>query len=343
MFLFLDMQILISSFLLIQCLLVLSVFGECPQVRECMACRGNAECVVSADNKRVECTPANTTDCQPQTCNTPFYTCMATWARANVNNSWFMISRCLSAGTADPCDTGPICKHQFSSALPDTVASGSFFCECYGNFCNQNFLADITSDLNETSAVATVTMDPTPTMPPTERDCISCSNVSANCTLSGDKRSLQCFIDNECVNNVIRCTNRAEVCGVSWSRQTSSSPWSAFAMCVTGGQTPTCEGTIIRQPIPGSVEQGSFFCTCQGALCNREFGVVLPDPVPVSSTISMPPTSTDTDVRNTTTSTMAPTSTIIPNSTTTGNTVESEAVNIRTDGKFVFCAKQCCG
>ena len=334
---FLDMQILISCFLLIQCSLVLLVYGECPAVRECMNCRGDAECVLSANNKRIECTPANTTACVPETCNTPFHICMATWARTTENDAWFMISRCISSGTSDPCDRGPVCKHQFPSEgpLPDTVASGTFFCQCYGNFCNHNFLADIESvnETSSTSTVATVTMAPTPTVELTDRDCINCSSVSPNCTLSRDNRSLQCFIDNECVNNIIRCTTPGEVCGVAWSRQTSTSPWVADARCLTGGQTATCEGNILGQ-IPDSVEAGFFFCTCQGALCNREFGVTLPEPD--SSTISISPTSSDTDVRITAPSTVATTTStrsIIPNSTITVD--NNRVVNVKTDGKFI--------
>ena len=351
------MQILVSSFLLIQCLLVLSVYGECPQVRECMNCRGGAaECVLSADSNRLECKAANTTVCQPETCNTPFYTCMASWSRATVNNPWIMFSSCVSSGTADPCDTGPICQHNVSSFLPDTVARGTFYCVCYGNFCNQNFLVDITPDpVNDTTSISSpstaTAMVPTPTVELTERDCISCSNVPANCTLSGDKRSLQCFIDNECTNNIIRCTNPREICGTSWFRLTSSSSsqWSAFAGCLSDDQmvdVPTCQGRIRRQPIPGSVEEGSFFCTCRGALCNREFGIVLPDPgsstMSMSPSISMLPTSTDSNIRNTTTFTMAPASSTgsrTANTTTTGGTIsnsETQAVNVHRDGKWII-------
>ena len=301
---YLGMQMVVNSFLLIQCLLVSLVYGECPRVRECMKCSGDAECVLSANDTVVECSPANATQCQLEMCDSQFYTCMATWDRLTVNDVWTFKSGCLSAGTADPCDTGPICEHQLtSSTVLDTVAIGLFYCQCYGNFCNQNFLANITadppvSDVSSTSTVGTVSMDPTPTVQLTEQHCSHCTSVSANCTLSENNRSLECFIDNECANNILQCSSN-EMCSAVWSRTTSSAPWTASTGCFNLPAVDSrCEAMFrSQQPVPDSLEAyvGGFVCTCRGALCNKEFGISLPELSPsTASTSTFMPMSSST-------------------------------------------------
>lgn len=338
MFLLFVAMLILRSSLLIHCMLVISVYAECPEVRECMKCFGEADCILSSDNKRAECKAATASSCQPKTCGSPFYTCMASWSRSNPSGPWLLISDCVSAGTVDPCDTGEICEHQFDDALPDSVASGSFFCQCYGNFCNQNFLADASPPINNMSTIdpspsstATVsnTVMPTPTVEINERDCINCSQVEPNCTLSEDNRTLRCFIDDECANNIIRCDSRTgEVCGASWARRNSSLPWIANAGCLRGAEQPMCQGRGAVQPIPDTIEAGAFFCTCLGGLCNKEFGIDLNDFT--TTTTLMSPT-LSTDPVNPTATTMAPTISVGE-----GNTVSAAHVN--TDGKFIFYA-----
>ena len=334
----------------------MSVFGECPSTLQCMRCLpGTADCLLIANNKSLECKA--TTGCQPRTCASPYYLCFAGWSRSSEGSPWLWISDCISAGTVDPCDGDESCKHQFtlSSPLPDSVAVGSFFCQCYGNFCNHNVSVDVNPPIIEPtetigpghnnlsiihSSPSTVELDSsiTTTITPTPMvnglDCILCNSVAVNCTLSENNKTLQCFIVNECVNNVIRCIP-GQSCAASWSRQTSSEQWLATTSCLSGfaSDQPTCQVTesyftqLVRHPIPDSVGTGSFGCSCLGSLCNRMFGINLNNflnsnstTTSISPTLSIPPASTVPNLSNTTTSIVIPTST--------------SSVEDHTDGKF---------
>ena len=377
-FLFVAMLILL---LLIQCMLMLSVHAECPEVLECMRCTGEANCTLSADEKRIECEADDSIVCQQQTCSTPYFRCMASWRRSNPGDAWVLISSCISSGTADPCDVGEICSHQFGDTPPDSVAQGSFYCQCYGNFCNQNFLADInptmidptvvigsgnTTVMESSSIIESSILTPTPTsiiesssiLTPTptvqvdERDCTQCTNVEANCSLTEDNRTLQCFFDDQCRNNIIRCGPRQR-CTAIWSRGSSSTEWIASGTCFgdtdSANDPPTCQVaetyfTERSQTIPDSVETGGFICSCLGGLCNREFGIDLNDFTNSDTTTSMSPTpssstmgpTTSTMVSNTSTM-VSNTSTMVPTMTTGGPVVVNPAAKVNTDGKFKCC------
>ena len=364
-FLFVAMPILL---LLIQCVLMLSVRAECPEVLECMRCGGEANCTLSADEKRIECEADDSAVCQQQTCSTPYYRCMASWRRSNPGDAWVLISGCISSGTANPCDVDEICSHQFGDMPPDSVAQGSFLCQCYGNFCNENFLADVnpptidptvvigsgnTTVLESSSIIESSILTPTPTVQVDEHDCIQCTNVEANCSLTEDNRTLQCFFGDPCRNNIIRCNPRQR-CTAIWSRGSSSAQWIASGNCFdltdSANDPPTCQVaetyfTERSQTIPDSVETGGFLCACLGGLCNREFGIDLNDFTNSDTTTSMSPTpssstmgpTTSTMVSNTSTM-VSNTSTMVPTTSTTGGpVVVNPAANVNTDGKFKCC------
>ena len=375
------MQLFKSSLLLILCMLVLSVYGECPAAElNCLQCLNiPAHCVSSADNRQLECRPSNLNNCHPLKCPTSSHVCMALWQRNSATTNWTLISGCVTH--IDACGFNETCKSL--EVVPNSLATGTYRCQCYGNFCNQNFLVDIepiisTSTVIEVSSTIPVinpsqtlesgsntlstTATPTPTMELDESDCANCTDVIPNCTLSENKRSLQCVIDNECVNNIRRCDRR---CAASWHRSSPSNPWMVTTGCAVGTGTaePTCQVDIsliellrrIGQPVPnGSVETGSFLCTCLGALCSNEFGIDLDaltsmtssTPPPLSSTNPITfstvmsttpiPNISTTIVPTDTTTTIIPTDTTITTTNTVMTTNDLVSDIVHSDGKFVY-------
>ena len=284
-FLFLAMQFLARSLLLIQCTLVLSVYSQCsPALLDCMQCNSVTSadaCAFSADNKTVEC-QIPTSGCQRITCSSFFETCMVVWTREDEATPWTITAGCLSIGTGSPCDFLGTCEHVFdtSKTIPSSLVTGTYICRCYdGDFCNQNFSADV-SMFNP--PISTSNLTPTPTVV-NERDCITCRNVNPICNLSEDNRTLECSFDDECAQNTMQCTS-LETCAATWIRRDASSPWTANAGCVGISSSlidqPTCQVTesyfnSLSLSIPDSVETGSFVCSCLGGLCNREFRIDL--------------------------------------------------------------------
>ena len=333
------MQFLGSSLLLIQCTLVLSVYSQCvPGSRECLECNdveSTDACVLSADNKTVEC-QIPTSGCRTMTCLSPFDTCMAGWQADNAG-VWTITAGCLSSSNPCPYDTDT-CEHIFdtSQTIPSTLATGFLYCRCYEDFCNQNFSADISEFYPPTS---TNTLTPTPTVVD-ERDCINCQGVNPICDLSEDNRTLECFFDDECTKNTIRCSSM-ERCSVIWRRQDTSSPWHASAGCLGGSggavsDQPNCE--VIEDyfkdsnfPIPESVETGLFVCTCLGGLCNREFKIDLNNFTSSDTTITSVPPTTSTSLEGS--------FTLVPTTTSTNsspNVTVTTGSNVNTDGMSVF-------
>ena len=327
-FLLVAMLVLKSGFLLIQCMLMVSINAQCVRkAKQCLKCpRGtSARCTLSADNKRLQCgaSPLAILRCSPRTCDSERYTCMSIWHLNNNTNAWEFLSDCVSTGNSDPCDSGDTCRHQFdpSDPLPDSLASGSYFCQCYRNSCNLNFLADATppvinpsessrsgiSTSRETKDLST-TIAATPTvLPINESNCIACKNVVPNCTVSEDKRSLECFIDNECVNNITHCP-ASHYCSATLSRSSVSSPWIATTYCGGGnlGDQPSCKPAL-PLPVLENVETGFYICSCLGGSCSKRFGI---DLNASTSTISSNSRSTSLSVPNT--ATVTTTTTPVP-------------------------------
>ena len=346
------MQFLARSLLLIQCTLVLSVYSQCtPAVLDCLQCNGVTSadaCTLSADNKTVEC-QIPTSGCQRMTCGSSFTdTCMVLWTREDEATPWTITAGCLSIGIGNPCDFFGTCEHVFdtSKTIPSSLVTGTYICRCYdGDFCNQNFSADV-SMFNPPISTSTSTIAPTPTVV-NERDCITCQNVNPICNLSEDNRTLECSFDDECAQNTVQCTS-IETCAATWVRRNASSPWTANARCVGGSSSfvidqPTCQVTEsyfneLGLSIPDSVETGSFICSCVGALCNREFRIDLNNftssdttTTSESSTISVPPTISPSSEGPSTTRT----STVVPTTSSTNSNVTTGS-NVNTDGMFAF-------
>ena len=350
---FLAMQILATSLLLIECTLILSVYSQCDVILpKCISCQGFTStdaCVLSADNNAVECQlPYPSSECSLRACSSPFDTCMTSWTRTDEAGPWRITSGCLSLNAGDsPCNYDGTCEHTFdmSDPIPSTLATGTFFCRCYEDSCNQNFSVDIS--VYSQPVTTSITLTPTPTVEIDEHDCIECVNVNPICTLSEDNRTLECSFDDDCANNIVRCAP-TETCSATWARQDASSPWVGNAGCFGGrsdfvSDQPTCEVNEnffkepIERPIPNSVETGSFICACLGGLCNREFRIDLND-FASSTTITMSrlsPTSSanPVDFSTTRTSTMIPT----PSANSTGTRVGQRS-DVNTDGKFLCFA-----
>ena len=344
------MQILVTSLLLIECTLILSVYGQMcrPAFRQCIHCQGlesTDACVLSDDNTTVECQlPYPSSQCSLRRCGSPFDTCMTTWTRSDEAGPWRITSDCLSLNVGgNPCDYNDTCEHSFgmSDPIPSTLATGTFICRCYEDSCNQNFSVDIS--VFSQPVTTSITLTPTPTMEIDEHDCVKCVNVNPICTLSEDNRTLECSFDDECANNIVRCAP-TETCSATLIRQDVSSPWLGNAGCFGGrsgfaSDQPTCEVNEnffkeLERPIPDSVETGSFICTCLGGLCNGEFRIDLND-FASSTTITMSSTSSadPVDFSTTRTSTMIPT----PSNNSTGTGVGQRS-DVNTDGKFLCFA-----
>jgi len=304
-------------------LLICAVNGDCPdqpEVRQCMVCNGVVDCHVSSDNRLVNCTaPSDPSICKPTTCSSAWQKCMTLWSRSDSRSPWTLFSLCVTVDpNSSPCDYTETCIHPEEV---DPVDTGSFQCHCHGHLCNRHFLAGTitpvamsseigsgsTSSNPEPSSVVamTSTIIPVTTNTPViydERDCITDCSAPPNCTLSVDNRSMKCVVDDSCLNNVTRCDSRtSQTCAASWRRNSSSSPWIYTGSCIGGSSTdlrpPFCRAE--KSPfliIPSdSVETGTFFCTCLGARCNREFEIDLDDFVTsTSATTTMPVTAIKT-------------------------------------------------
>ena len=348
-FLFSAMQILAISLLLIECTLILSVYGRCHVSKhQCIQCQGLVStdaCVLSANNNTVECQlPYPSSQCSLKKCASSLDTCMTIWFRTDEAGPWHITSGCLTITPSDsPCNYNGTCEHKFdtSESIPSTLATGDFFCRCYEDSCNQNFSVDIS--VYAQPVTTSITLTPTPTV---ERDCVECNNVSLNCTLSEDNRILECSIGDECVNT-IRCAS-TETCSATWTRQDALSPWLVSAGCLDSrsdfvSNQSACEVNEnffkepIERPIPDSVETGSFICACLGSLCNREFRIDLNNFTSSDmTTITMSPTPyTDpVDFSTSRTFTMIPT----PSTNNSAGTRVGQTSDVNTDGKFTCFA-----
>ena len=353
------MQILAISLLLIECTLILSVYGDCfPFNSQCIDCESIAPadaCVLSADNTTLECQlPYPSNMCTLKTCASVLDTCLVWWFRSNEAAPWTITSGCVTIDAFDnPCNYDGTCEERFdtpSDPIPITLATGTFSCRCYEDYCNQNFSVDISTD--EHPVTTSITLTPTPTPEIDERDCVKCDDIELNCTLSEDNRILECSIDDECANNIIQC-NEMETCATTVTRQDGSSPWRVSGGCLGGrsgfarNPQPTCEvnefffkeGTF-KGPIPDSVETGSFICGCMGGPCNREFRIDLNNLTSsetTTTTMSPTPSTGPVNFSTTRTFTMIPTpSTNNSGGTTSGGTTRvGQTSDVNTDGKFI--------
>ena len=357
------MLIFSISLLLLICL----VNGSCPdqpEIQQCMSCSTTTRnCDVSSDNQLVNCTLPS--DCDPKPCSSPWHVCMTFWARDNPSSPWTVLSSCISAGaTESPCDFSEMC---IDPKEVNTVDTGTFTCRCYGPLCNRHFLAGVippvvgsgsTSGIPEPLSTAAVmstvipvttnippiaTVIPTPTVIFDERDCITDCSAPPNCTFSADNRSMKCVVDDSCLTNVTRCDARtSQTCLASWHRDSPASPWIYSGNCIGGSSNdlppPFCR--VTRSPfviLPSdSVETGSFFCTCFGARCNREFEIDLDDFVTSTSTAT---TTASTAIMPVTTVATVPISAIVTTLFEVTPSVDPDPVGDDENGKCVGCRK----